>query len=388
SERNLPQDRSFLHLARSQYWNDSTADFLRELWEMTRRIKPDAIFRHNAHERWPMNEIGNFKLSEDNRPCSYDPAGGAMWTNFGLWKYLFEDGGRQKPFVNGVRSKVDWAEINACGGDAPSIVDADYQAFHKKYGRQIYHNTQPLGRVAVMIRGLSPVAERAPFFTHLARHNVQFDVMIYEQADRYDWKLYSLIVLFDVRCMSDQIADRLRAFVSAGGNLIATGPSGLGTEHWLGRDEYALADVYGVSLREGPTGRLENRFGKGQVVFYPDSIGQKLQQGQADELCQRFIDDVRRLAGRAVLEIEAPDGVVATLMGRGRNKRIVHLINYRPEPIDGVVVRLPGWRFEQVELLSPDQPGPRLEQVGVDEQGLRFRVDGLAVYAVAVAGRR
>lgn len=387
SDRNLPPERPFLHMLRSQYWNNSTTDFLREIWDMARQIKPDLVFVHNAHERWPMNEVGNFKLSEDDQPCSYDPATGAIWTNFGLWKYLFEDCGRQKPFENGVSSKVEWAEINACGGDAGRVADPAYHEFHQRFGRQIYNRTQPLGRVGVVLRGLSPVAERAPLFSHLARHNIQFDLVIYEQIDRYKLSLYNLLILFDLRAMGGETAELLRRFVRRGGNLIATGPTGIAKHYWQPRQDSCLTDVLGVSMADHPAGRIENQFGKGQVVFYPASIGQKLTDQKADNYCQQFIDDVRRLQGPAVLEIDGPDGVLATVMGRGRNTIIVHLMNYRPDPVDSVTVRLPGCKLTNVELLSPDQPQPVLGQVSTGPDELSFAVQHLQVYTVAVVSR-
>ena len=387
SDRNVAGERPFLHQARSDYWNRSTTDFLRELWDMARQIKPDVLFGHNAHERWPMNQVGNYKLSEDDKPCSYDPSSAAIWTNFGLWKYLLEDGGRHKPFLNGVKSKAEWAEINACGGDAIGVVDPAYHAFHKRFGRQIYHRTQPLGRVGVVLRGLSPVADRAPFFSHLARHNVQFDIVIYEQIDQYKLSLYDVLILFDVRAMGSETADRLGEYVRRGGNLIATGPTGIAKHNWQPREASCLADVLGIDGEAPTTGRVEHNFGKGHVVFYPESIGDKLKNGQIDEHRRQFIEDLRRLQGTPLIEVDAPDGVLATVMGKGRNKIIVHLINYRPEPVGSVQVRLPGCSFSQVTLLSPDEPKPTLDRVDARPDGLSFAVERLNVYAVALVSR-
>ena len=385
SDHNLSGDRPFLHQARSEYWNLSTTDFLREVWEMSRRIKPDVLFGHNAHERWPMNQVGNYKLSEDDKVCSYDPGSEAIWTNFGLWKYLFEDGGRHKPFLNGVRSKAEWAEINACGGDSTVMVDPAYHAFHKSFGRQIYHRTQPLSRVGVVLRGLSPVAERAPFFSHLARHNVQFDVVIYEQIDKYKLSLYNLLVLFDLQAIGSDTADVLRRYVRRGGNLIATGPTGTARHNWEPRDVGCLANLLEANDDASTAGRREHGFGKGQVVCYVESIGDKLRDGQVDEHTGKFIEDVRRLQGQPVVKVDAPDGVLVNVMGKGRNKVIVHLINYRPQPVGPVRVTLPGCSLTQVRLLSPDKGEPVLNRVEAGDAGLSFEIDGLDVYTVAVA---
>jgi hypothetical protein len=387
SDRNVAGDRPFLHQARSLYWNHSTTDFLREIWDMARRIKPDLVFNHNAHERWPMNEVGNSKLSEDDRPCKYDMGTGEIWTNIGLWKYLYEDGGRQKPFGNGVSSKVEWAEITACGGDARRIADKACQTFHREHGRQIYYKTQPLGRVGVVLRGLSPVADKAPFFSLLGRHNVQFDVVIYEQIDRYKLSLYNLLILFDLRAMGSDTADRLRAFVRRGGNLIATGPTGVAKHYWQPREGSCLSDLLGIDGSETSPGRIENSFGKAQVVFYPDSIGEKLSAKQPDSYCRQFAEDVMRLQGRPICQIDAPDGVLAMVRGKGRNRIVVHLINYRPEPVASVGVKLPGCSFQNVSVLSPDEVPLSLEGVEAPSDGVSFVVRNLSCYGVAVVDR-
>ena len=387
SDRNFGHNRSFLQMARSDYWNISAADFLQEVWDMARSITPELLYSHNAHERWPMNEVCNFKLSEDDKPSSYDPATKALWTNVGLWKYLLEDGGRQKPFLNGVRNKPEWAEILACGGFGTSMEDEAYQEFHHRHGKQIYAGVQPLGRVGVVLRGLSPVSDRAPFFTHLARHNVQFDIVIYEQIERYDLGLYDLLILFDLCAMGSDTADRLGGYVDAGGHLIATGSTGLTTHNWRPRDRSCVADLLGVGGADPSDERIESRFGKGRVVYYPASIGDQLLKGEANDVCSQFIDDVKELGGRSLVELDAPDGVLATLTGRGRSTRIVHLINYRPEPVESVSVRLPACKWANVELLSPDGSAPQLEGVSADEKGVTFTVKNLQVYTVAIVRR-
>ena len=231
------------------------------------------------------------------------------------------------------------------------------------------------------------MADRAPFFSHLARHNVQFDAVIYEQIDQYKLSLYRLLILFDLRAMGSDTADRLRAFVRRGGNLIATGPTGIARHYWQPREESCLSDLLGISASEGPGDRVEGRFGKGQVVFYPDSIGEKLAAKQLDSACRQFIDDVIRLEGEPVCRIVGPDGVLATVMGKGRNKIIVHLMNYRHEAAEPVTVSLPGCNFPNVSLLSPDRTQPTLEGVENRPDGVSFVVRDLRCYAVAAVSR-
>ena len=149
SDRSRSEMRSSLSLACSQFWNSSVADYMNELWQHAKSVKPDVVFYPNGHERWPMNVPCNFKLSEDQQPCRWSE-GGAMWTNVALWKYFYEDGGREKPATNGANDKVMWSEILAFGCDPIREVDAEWNAWHAKTGKAVYGGAQPAGRVGLL----------------------------------------------------------------------------------------------------------------------------------------------------------------------------------------------------------------------------------------------
>jgi len=386
SERHKGELRPFLSLARDQFWNDSVADFLRELWEMARSIKPDVVFRHNAHERWPMNLYCNFKSSEDSTPPRWHPDGD-MWSNVALWKYLYEDGGREKPFFNAVRSKLEWAEILAFGGEPRSVVDPAYQNWHRKYAARLYADVQPAGRVGLLMRSLQPIPLKAPLCTLLARKNVQFDIVIYEMlAERYDLSRYEMLLANDVRFMSDEACDLIRRFVRDGGTLIATGETSLFTEHWQRRNDYALADLFGVSFRPDLHGRYERQIGKGRVVFYPQSVQDAAADGRLDGVVTQWLADVVSLQRRPVLRMDGPDGLLASIFVRGR-RQFVHLVNFRDEPVRAVRINLPDCRSKRVVLLSPDAGVDlTVQDLQVTADGLTFTVPEVAIYTVACVG--
>jgi len=386
SERHKGDLRPFLELARDQFWNDSVADFLRELWEMARQIKPDVVFRHNAHERWPMNLYCNYKSSEDSQPATWSPDGG-MWTNVALWKYLYEDGGREKPFFNAVRNKLEWAEEVAFGGEPRSVVDPAWQGWHKTVARRVYAKAQPAGRVGLLMRSLQPIPNRSPLCTLLARKNVQFDILVYEMLlDRYDLSRYEVLLANDVRFMSDEACEKIREFVRAGGVLIASGQTSLFTEHWQLRGDYALADLFGTSYRPGLSGRFTNECGKGRVIFYPASVQDAAAESRDEDLLERWLADVTQAETSPPLRIEAPDGLLASVWRRGR-KRIVHLVNYRGEPVRNARMTVCDCRSQRVELLSPDgDVDLAARDVAVTADGVGFTVPEVKTYTVALVG--
>lgn len=402
SERHKSETRAALSLARDQFWNNSVADFMRELYETALAIKPDVVFYPNAHERWPMNVPCNFKLSEDQRPIHWTD-GGPMWTNVALWKYLYEDGGREKPAVNGAHDKVMWAEILAYGCDPIGRMGADWNAWHARHGKRIYADTQPAGRVGLLMRSLQPIPEKSPAVTALARANVQFDIVVYEMLpDRYDLGRYEVLLANDVRFMSDDACERIRRFVRDGGTLIASGQTSLYTEAWEPRPDFALADLFNVSSGPNTDGRFEQAYGRGRVIYFGASVQDAAFRGDRPGLVQQWVEEVTAAQKEPVLRIEAPDGLLASVWTRTRaggtaatNRWIVHLVNYRPEPVRDVRVTLPAAQTrklvspeaaaKKVQLLSPEEGvdlAPR--QVAAGEQGTSFVVPEVKVYTVAV----
>lgn len=63
-----------------------------------------------------------------------------------------------------------------------------------------------------------------------------------------------VLVLPNVGALSDESADVIRAFVQAGGGLVATGESSLYDESGAPREDFALADLFGVRARHDHCG--------------------------------------------------------------------------------------------------------------------------------------
>ncbi len=83
---------------------------------------------------------------------------------------------------------------------------------------------------------------------------------------------YKVLVLADQDALCDQQCARIRAFVAAGGGLVATGNTSLLTEWRLHRSHFALADLFGISqppARNAPNKPIRNTYGKGRVVYLP-----------------------------------------------------------------------------------------------------------------------
>lgn len=78
--------------------------------------------------------------------------------------------------------------------------------------------------------------------------HTQFDIV--QPGD--DLGRYQLLVLAEQAALGEREIDQLRAYVQAGGKLLATGNASLWDENGRRRPDFGLADVFGLSYRRDP----------------------------------------------------------------------------------------------------------------------------------------
>ena len=103
----------------------------------------------------------------------------------------------------------------------------------------------------ISIAGPSPAGSVDPYtsgleevFRAFQMHHVPVDLITRLRLDRLED--YDLVVVPDAMCMSEEEADRIRQYVSGGGNLLATRYTSLADWDGNKRHNFALADVLGV----------------------------------------------------------------------------------------------------------------------------------------------
>jgi hypothetical protein len=79
------------------------------------------------------------------------------------------------------------------------------------------------------------------WFRFLVENHVLFDVVRTDAALDVSWKRYDTLVVPELEAMSDALAQRLDAFVEAGGTLVAVGQTGFRDAFYNPRTEPALA---------------------------------------------------------------------------------------------------------------------------------------------------
>ncbi|OPX24350.1 MAG: hypothetical protein B1H04_02265 [Planctomycetales bacterium 4484_123] len=103
------------------------------------------------------------------------------------------------------------------------------------------------------------INKRAGWFDNFVRHHILYDAIPLHRLGAFDLSLYDVLVLRSILFLSDADCQRLRDFVAAGGTLIATNASSLYDANWARRDDYGLADVFGISPAASRTASARER---------------------------------------------------------------------------------------------------------------------------------
>ena len=229
----------------------------------------------------------------------------------------------------------------------------------------------------------------------LLRAHIPFDVLDDVALESDSLKRYDVIFLPNVACMSDKIAARVADYVRQGGNLVADFETSRYDETGILRNDFALAQVFGVSAApkmRGPrrwdflrpvaknklltgvdrefipspvyyvpailqsghavlqyTDRLAgpydgvpplskdpamivNQLSKGHVVYFSGDIGDTITKFHTPELMELLENAGRQLATRPVVVENTPESVELVVRTQNDGSRtLIHLVNFTGE---------------------------------------------------------
>ena len=94
----------------------------------------------------------------------------------------------------------------------------------------------------------------------LIEARVPFDMVNDRLLDAEHLKPFKLLVLPNVAALSDAQCDQLRQFVQRGGSLVATFETSLYDEQGGRRQDFSLADLFGISRKDAVEGPMRNSY--------------------------------------------------------------------------------------------------------------------------------
>lgn len=248
------------------------------------------------------------------------------------------------------------------GSDEPMSADLDpfIRFFHRR--RDLLCDAEVVADVAVLRSFPSQVfadPRHAQLTSSvedaLVENRFCFQIIHDHQLDRL--KRYRALVLAGCVALSDEHAEKIKAYVESGGRICAIGPVATHDEWMKPREEPPLDDL--------PAARVVRVSETADVL---DAIG-------------------RTLANERSLSAEGPPGLCAELTEQA-GRRLVHLVNYRlDDPPEGIatLVRLPAGRKAKAVTLASPQREADLE-LPFEQEGdfVTFTVPKVAIYEIAV----
>jgi type 1 glutamine amidotransferase len=171
-------------------------------------------------------------------------------------------------------------------------------AWHWKNDKYM-RNQQPLARVGVVSSPRTSDYESGAYHA-LVEARIPFEIVAESKFDQPYLQQFKTLVLPNVQYLSDAQCAQLKAFVQAGGGLVATHETSLRDARGGRRPDFALADLFGASFGGNVIERQQNAYLNIEDRSHPLLAG---------------LEDAGRLIhGVMRVEIRVPNGVRAPLM--------------------------------------------------------------------------
>jgi hypothetical protein len=294
--------------------------------------------------------------------------------------------------------------IGLLGTEIPSGVAKKYLDFWRA-NKELYTNAIGAEKVAVL-RSYPSMAYNnleTQIAVNMAEQVLQqrqipFDIIFDQQIDILS--RYSVVVLADQECLSDESVTALKSFVKEGGGIVMTGNTGK-YDRWRRLRKASLAeemmpdDNSHLAANAGkPAFSVSFNYGKGRVIYLSELTQPKgdiklgmetvwMMPGNANELESA----VYWAAGKKLpLEVKAPEWVGVS-HDTQENREIVHLFSYRNSPNAGAITMEFNGTVKKIWAVSPDFDNKKEVFFTKEGGSTVIRISDLAVYEIIVLER-
>jgi hypothetical protein len=350
-------------------------------------LKPGILVNANAHQQSRMDDGLNSIFSEDGTEPGL--RAGELASNIGLYKFFYAEADGAKPIhvecgrrIHGDRmdnpmpprnQQLVVFESAACQASQGSFFEMGWTTKLARGDRDardslaalttanqwladhesLFMEAEPIAKTAVVLPAWQSL-------TPLVGAGKNFVVLHPKHMTPRQLAQFALVILLDVRCMTDEQAAAVRGYVGQGGRLIATGETSSCDSLWRPRAKPALASLQGAE----------------RCVWLPG----KTATGE-------LLDAWRRFDDQPLVElVSAPENLCFNFARSWDGKRtFLYLLNYGPQPVAGceVKLRLP----KKLRSLRLYKPGAAAAVLTATTQagGALVKVPAFAVFAVLEA---
>jgi hypothetical protein len=411
---NPPEQLEAINDPVMQEWTDFRAwtmvTRLSECARFVRELKKEVVIEVNPHgllgdNRIWLRAINHPDLMQYTNVIWTEDRNNPRWENgvaIGKFRH-YKLGRTTKNFIltyNGTaRDFGENLSLNRTIADLPSGVPVGVARTHLDFWNQyrdLYTNAKGVERVAVL-RSYPSIA-----YNNLAVHNavnmaeqalqqrqIPFDIIFDQQLDRLD--RYSVLVLANQESLSEHVLAEITHFVEAGGGIVATGDTGRYDEWRRVRQVHGLENIFGPQPRLGSLPKMAGVRGKGRAVYLPQltlpaDIELDPRVWKMPVNADEFEAAVLWVSPEPLpLRVDAPEWIGVS-HDRQSSRDIVHLFNYREEPVAGILLHYRG-KVSNAWAVSPQREGSRSLSLEKQSDETQIRIPVMKAYEIVVLER-
>lgn len=227
------------------------------------------------------------------------------------------------------------------------------------------------------------------FEQSLIQGKILFDIIFDERLK--DLSRYKVLVLPDQECVFGEQLELIRAFVNAGGGLVATEDTSRYNDRRQPLAAFGLQDLFGIATPPAESDPIRRTVGSGRVVYIPAIIREgdfgKDPHYRLAKNSDDLIDSVSWAANdQLTLDVDAPPTITTELTRNAAGDRyFIHLLNFSDTPpVEAINLRLRIPENRQVVSAEVLAPGTDAQTVAVNRSGdfAECSVESLDTYAV------
>jgi hypothetical protein len=244
----------------------------------------------------------------------------------------------------------------------------DYNKFLERHEAE-YVNPRSLARIALLANDDD---RQMPASSELASRGVQFDVLFTSGLTENRLKPYAVLIAPDLISLSDEQATLLSHRVEQGARLVISGRLGERDENFRPRGRSILTEWFGLVDSKRPA--ADNKMPKGTGV-----LSYRAEQMDWERLASDLADWAPPL-----VRVKGPSTIRFNLYAQsGKDRWLLHLLNYGPQPIEGIQVSLAA-PAEKLAMITPDHGPAGKMKIRRSETGTEFTVPWLDIYSVVI----